>query len=85
MVKNDNRQLLILKLIDRTAQMELRSWTTTMDELSQYRERPILLNRVRVTSYAGLKMLELLDGTGTQITDSFPGAADLSAFWKEPA
>jgi hypothetical protein len=84
-VKAETKGLLIIKLLDRTGQIEVRSWTRTMDDFSLYRERPILLKRVRVTAYAGIKMLELIDGGGTIVQTEFPHAADLSAFWKEPS
>jgi hypothetical protein len=48
------------------------------------RERPIKFKRVRVTAYSGVKMLELVDG-GTVIEESFLQAADLAAYWQEPA
>lgn len=79
-VKAETKGLLIIKLLDRTGQIEVRSWTRTMDDFSLYRERPILLKRVRVTAYAGIKMLELIDGGGTIVQTEFPHAADLSAF-----
>lgn len=40
--------------------------------------------RVRTTAYAGMKMLELIDG-GSIIDESFTQAADLAVFWNEPA
>jgi len=86
LVKNEVKHLLIFKIIDRTGQMEVRSWTAGISDFSRFRERPIQLKRVRVTAYSGNKMLELIDGDdGTQVEDDFPGAPDLSAFWVEPS
>ena len=84
-VKCDTRKLLIMKLIDRTATIEVRSWSATLEEFSRFRDRPIMLKRVRVTAYAGIKMLELIDGGGTQVVDTFDESSDLASFWKEPA
>lgn len=84
-VKNDTRKLLIMKLIDRTATIEVRSWSSNLEDFSRFRDRPIKLKRVRVTAYAGIKMLELIDGGGTQVSDTFDESLDLASFWKEPA
>jgi hypothetical protein len=84
-VRSEIRWLLIIMILDRTGQIEIRSWTHTIADFSIYREKPILLKRVRVTAYAGTKMIELIDGGGTVVENQFPHAADLSSFWKEPA
>ncbi len=84
-VKTETRLLLIMKILDRTGQIEVRSWTHNISDFSTYRERPLLLKRVRVTAYAGTKMLELIDGGGTIVETEFPHADDLATFWKEPA
>jgi hypothetical protein len=42
-----------------------------------------LFQRVRVTAYAGSKMCELIEGTGTVLQEQFAGAHDLAQFWKE--
>ena len=84
-VKSETKFLLIMKILDRTGFIEVRSWTHTLADFSAYRDRPICLKRVRVTSYAGTKMLELIDGTGSHVESDFPGADDLARFWREPA
>ena len=84
-VKTETKWLLIMRILDRTGTIELRSWTHTEADFSRHRERPLLFKRVRVTAYAGTKMLELIDGRGSVVETEFPEAADLSAFWKEPA
>jgi hypothetical protein len=84
-VKTETRFLLIMKILDRTGQIEVRSWTHNIADFSIHREKPLLLKRVRVTAYAGTKMLELLDGSGTIVETEFPHAGDLETFWKEPA
>ena len=84
-VKSETKFLLIMKMLDRTGFIEVRSWTHTLADFSRHRDRPLLLKRVRVTSYAGTKMLELIDGTGSVAEAEFPEAADLAQFWREPA
>jgi hypothetical protein len=82
-VKDQNRDLLCVRLTDRTGFVDVRSWTHCEAEFVNFLEQPLLLNRVRVTSYAGVKILELLDGSGTQLVDQFDGALDLKHYWQE--
>ncbi len=84
-VKSETKFLLIMKIVDRTGCIEVRSWTHTQFDFSMYRDRPILIKRLRVTSYAGSKMLELIEGKGSPVEAEFPHAEDLAKFWKEPA
>jgi hypothetical protein len=44
-------------------------------------EKPVLLQRIRITSFAGQKIGELLDGGGTIVVTKFAGAAELAQFW----
>ena len=39
-----------------------------------------MLRRVRVASFGGLKILELLEGSGTDLVADFDGADDLSLY-----
>jgi hypothetical protein len=85
-VRNSVVQLLILRIIDRTGEIEIRSWSRKLSEFSQFREKPVLFSRARVTAYAGTKMVELLDGpSGSVVSDSFDQASDLLVFWHAPA
>jgi hypothetical protein len=75
--------LLILYITDKTGKIEIRSWNHSDTEFVQYRERPLLFNRVRVCQYAGTKTGELLTGpNGTKYTDQFD-RAELEAYWQE--
>jgi hypothetical protein len=85
-VRNSVVQLLILRIIDRTGEIEIRSWNRKLTEFSRFREKPILFSRARVTAYAGTKMVELIDGpSGSVVSDSFDQASDLLVFWHAPA
>jgi hypothetical protein len=42
-----------------------------------------MIRRVRVTSFASIKLCELLDGAGSVIETVFPGDAALRKFWRE--
>ena len=82
-VRAEKADLVILRLVDRTGQIELRSWNAKLSDFSRFREKPTMFQRVRVTAYAGSKMLEMITGSGTLIGEDFEGAADLAKFWKE--
>ncbi len=82
-VRCDSKSLLVLRLTDRSGQFEVRSWVHSDAEFLQFREKPIMLQRVRVTMYAGQRVGELLDGPcGTIITSSFD-QTDLIKYWNE--
>jgi hypothetical protein len=83
MVNGELKHLLILYITDRTGKLELRSWNHSDVEFLQFRERPVLFNRVRVSLYAGTRTADLLTGiNGTQVTSHFD-SRDLEAYWQE--
>jgi hypothetical protein len=82
-VRNALRDLLIMRIADRTGSIELRSWNSRLEDYSRFRDRPLLFRRVRVTAFAGSKMCELIDGGGTVVEHEFDGSFDLSSYWKE--
>ena len=85
-VRNAPVELLIMRIVDRTGEIEVRSWTRRASEFVHLKDKPILLSRVRVTSYAGTKMVELIDGaSGSIVSHSFCGASELAEFWNAPA
>jgi hypothetical protein len=83
MVKGSAKNLLVLYLTDRTGKIEIRSWNHSDTEFLPYKERPVLLKRVRVCLYAGTRTGELLTGlNGTTITTHFDND-DLKRYWSE--
>ncbi len=83
-VRNDARELLTVKLVDRTGIITIRSWNHPLTVFQHLVDTPILIKRVRVTSFATTKTGELFDGNGTTIeSGDFPGAEDLAKFWTE--
>jgi hypothetical protein len=82
-VRNEDKELLCIRLTDRTGFVDMRSWTHSEAEFSEFLERPLLFRRVRVTSFGGLKILELLEGSGTEVVADFDGANDLTLYWQE--
>jgi hypothetical protein len=82
-VRNDARDLVTIKLVDRTGIITLRTWNHSADLFHPFVDTPVLFRRVRVTSFASLKTGELFDGTGTIVAHDFVGAEDLRTFWSE--
>ena len=82
-VKLEDKELLCMRITDRTGFIDIRSWCHSEAEFDRYRERPVCFKRVRVTSFSGMKILELLDASGTVLQDEFDGAADLRQYWRE--
>jgi hypothetical protein len=83
-VRSDARELLMIKLVDRTGIIAIRSWNHNLAMFTHLVDLPILIKRVRVTSFAATKTGELFDGNGsTIVSDDFPGAKDLIKFWSE--
>lgn len=82
-VRDQDRDLLCIRLTDRTGFIDIRSWSHSEIEFAQFLEKPLMLQRVRVTSFAGIKTLELLSGSGTVLTSEFKGKDDLLSYWAE--
>ena len=83
-VRSDARDLVTIKLVDRTGITTLRTWNHHGDMFLPLVDSPVMFQRVRVTSFASMKTGELFDGSGTIIIkDNFDGAADLKVFWSE--
>lgn len=83
-VRSDARDLLTLKIVDRTGIVTVRSWNHGAGLFQRLVDTPIKLTRVRVTSFGGGKTGELFDGAGTSICEgTFDGADDLRQFWSE--
>lgn len=81
MVASTPKTLLTLHLADVTGQLDVRSWNHESDSFVSIAEKPVLFTRIRVTSYAGKKMGELLDHNGSEIAMEFPGKKLLEDYW----
>ena len=81
MVHNVERTLTCMHLVDSSGRLDIRSWNHMPDAFQHYVDRPVLIRRVKVTSFAGTKMCEILDGTGSIIETEFPGSTALAKFW----
>jgi hypothetical protein len=83
-VRHDARDLVTIKLVDRTGIITLRTWNHHADSFLPLVDAPLLIRRVRVTSFGSQKTGELFDGTGSiMVTGDFVGADDLKKFWSE--
>jgi len=83
-VRSDARDLVTIKLVDRTGIITLRTWNHNSDAFLPFVDTPVMFRRVRVTSFASVKAGELFDGAGTSIQASpFPGSDDLKKYWSE--
>ena len=80
-VRSDNKDLMNMRLTDPSGFIDVRSWNHSEDEFKAFLEKPLLLQRVRVTSFAGSKVLEMLDGNGTAVVPQFAGAGELAKYW----
>jgi hypothetical protein len=80
-VNGKEKSLLTLHFVDATGKVDIRSWNHYPDTFLPHVERPLLIRRVRVTSFAGMKICELLDGSGSIMETSFKGDVALSKFW----
>jgi hypothetical protein len=82
-VKDQDRDLLCMRMTDMTGFIDIRSWTHSEQEFAHFLEQPMMLQRVRVCSFAGTKTLELLSGTGTIVVEEFEGKRELQKYWAE--
>jgi hypothetical protein len=80
-VNGAEKALVSLHLVDASGKLDIRSWNHSADAFSVYLERPVLIRRVRVASFAGTKLCELLDGTGSVVETTFKGQSSLEKFW----
>ena len=80
-VNGQEKNLLTLHFVDATGKLDIRSWNHDADTFVPYLELPVLIRRVRVSSFAGTKICELLDAGGSVLETSFVGQEALAKFW----
>ena len=84
-VRNEEKELVILRIVDRTGSVEVQSWVSKLSDFERYRDQPIQMKRMRISEFSGVKYLEIIDGNGTEVSGTFDEALDLANFWKEPS
>lgn len=83
-VRSDARDLVTIKLVDRTGIITVRTWNHHSDMFLPLIDTAVTFRRVRVSSFASQKSCELFDGNGSIIEKApFPGSEDLVKFWSE--
>jgi hypothetical protein len=75
------RVLTTLHIVDATGKFTIRTWNHIARGFQLYIDKPVTVQRVRVTTYAGDKLAELLDGNGSVIITDFPGCSKLEDWW----
>ena len=75
------RTLTTLHLCDPSGEFDIRSWNHSADEFLSFVEKPVLIQRIRMASFAGVKIGELLDNSASQIVTDFPGKKFLENYW----
>jgi hypothetical protein len=83
LVRNEQKELLTIRIVDRTGIIQVRSWNHSASSFEHLVDQPIRINRVRVAGFASTKVGELLDGKGSILVSEFDGTADLTKFWSE--
>ncbi len=83
MVGTVQKTLTTLHLADPSGQFDIKSWNHAADQFLSLADKPVSIRRIRVTSFAGNKMGELLDNGGSTFVTEFPGKAALLQYWAE--
>jgi hypothetical protein len=82
-VSSAERTLTTLHLTDQFGRFDVRSWNHVREDFVSHVDKPILITRVRITSFAGQKIGEILDNSASAIVNSFPGSKALAQYWCE--
>ncbi len=80
-VGGKSRVLTTIHLVDSTGKFDIRTWNHVNDQFTAFVDRPVTIQRVRVTAFAGDKLAEFLDGHGSLIVTTFPGSDAMLSWW----
>lgn len=75
------RVLTTVHLVDATGRFDVRSWNHTAAQFQSLVDKPAKFLRVRVVSFAGVKLAEFLDGQGSVVESSFLESDALLNWW----
>lgn len=81
MVNGVERTITCLHVVDFSGKLDVKSWNHAPSLFTSYVDRPILIKRVKVSSFAGTKHCELLDGDASIFETTFHGMSELAKFW----
>ena len=82
-VNGESKILVFVHIGDANGKFTLRSWNHRVADFEVYLDMPVMFRRVRVATYAGQKVGDIMECDATQIVTSFDGAATLASFWKQ--
>jgi len=83
-VREEERNLVTIRLADQSGYLDIRDWNHDDAFFRRHLEKPTLFQRIRLTSFAGNKVAEMLDGDGTVLRSDFFGSSELATFWNAP-
>jgi hypothetical protein len=81
LVNGVERTITTIHLVDGSGRCDVKSWNHLPTVFLVHVDRPIVIRRVKMSSFAGTKHCELLDGVASVIETEFAGATDLQRFW----
>jgi hypothetical protein len=81
MVNGVERTISCVHIVDFSGKLDIKSWNHAPSLFMSYVDQPILIKRVKVSSFAGTKHCELLDGDASVFETVFDGMSELSNFW----
>ena len=81
MVNGVERIITCVHIVDFSGKLDVKSWNHSPSLFASYVDKPVLIKRVKVSSFAGTKHCELLDGDASIFETSFDGMRELAKFW----
>jgi hypothetical protein len=81
MVNGVERTITCVHVVDFSGRLDVKTWNHSPALFTSFVDRPVLIKRVKVSSFAGTKHCELLDGNASIFETSFDGMQELSKFW----
>jgi len=81
MVNCVERTITCVHVVDFSGKLDVKSWNHPPSLFASYVDKPVLIKRVKVSSFAGTKHCELLDGDASIFETSFDGMRELAKFW----
>jgi hypothetical protein len=80
-VNGKTRILTTVHLVDSTGKFDVRTWNHHAHQFQHLVDKPAKIQRVRVTSFAGEKLAEFLDGQGSSVLEAFQESEALHKWW----
>ena len=81
MVNGVERTITCVHVVDFSGRLDVKTWNHLPTLFTSFVDRPVLIKRIKVSSFAGTKHCELLDGDASIFETSFDGMQELAKFW----